>query len=106
MVVNPGELRETIQIQEFATVVDQNGFEIKDFVTVGTLRAKVKTQGTKEFLQANKETTKITIHIICRNRSYLNSDNFVFYKNNRYDIKHIHILEGKQFLQLTCEVTE
>ena len=104
--VDAGELRDAVEIQEFTTTIDDNGFEIQDYKTITNLRAKVKTQGTKEFMGADKATTKLTIHVICRNRSYIDSNKFLMFRNKRYDIKHVHNLEDRQFLQLTCEVVE
>ncbi|MEG2056822.1 MAG: phage head closure protein [Romboutsia sp.] len=104
--VDAGELRDLIEIQEIETNIDDNGFEIQDHKTIAKLRAKVKTQGTKEFMEADKATTKLTIHVICRNRGYIDSDKFLMFRNKRYDIKHVHNLEDRQFLQLTCEVVE
>ncbi|CEN75437.1 MULTISPECIES: phage head closure protein [Peptostreptococcaceae] len=104
--IDIGELRDVIDIQDFTTNVDENGFEIQEYKTISTLRAKVKTQGTKEFMSADKTTTKLTIHVICRNRQYLDSDKFLMYNKKRYNIRHVHILENRQFVQLTCEVID
>ncbi|XTR36461.1 phage head closure protein [Paraclostridium tenue] len=104
--INPGELRQVIEIQDFSTITDENGFEITDYKTMYKLRAKVKTQGTKEFMSADKATTKLTLHVICRKRRNIDSNKFLLYKNKRYNIRHVHILEDGQFLQLTIEGVE
>lgn len=57
-------------------------------------------------MSADKTTTKLTIHVICRNRQYLDSDKFLMYNKKRYNIRHVHILENRQFVQLTCEVID
>lgn len=106
IIVDAGELRDVIEIQEFTTTIDDNGFEVQDYKSMAKLRAKVKTQGTKEFMEADKTTIKLTIHVICRNRNYIDSDKFLMFRKKKYDIKHVHNLEGRQFIQLTCEVIE
>lgn len=104
--IDSGELRDVIEIQEFTTSTDENGFEIQDYKTMYTLRAKVKTQGTKEFMSADKATTKLTIHVICRVRKGIDSDKYLFYNSKRWNIRHVHLMEDRQFMTLTCEVSE
>lgn len=104
--IDSGELRDVIEIQEFTTSTDENGFEIQDYKTIYTLRAKVKTQGTKEFMSADKATTKLTIHVICRVRKGIDSYKYVFYNSKRWNIIHVHLMEDRQFMTLTCEVSE
>lgn len=104
--VDSGELRDIIEIQDYTTITDDNGFEIQDYTTIHRLRAKVKTQGTKEFMSSDKATTKLTIHVICRVRKGIDADKFLFYNNKRWNIRHVHLMEDRQFMTLTCEVTE
>lgn len=104
--INPGELKQVIEIQDSSTVTDENGFDVTNYKTMYKLRAKVKTQGTKEFMSADRETTKLTLHVICYKRKNIDSDKFLLYKNKRYNIRHVHVLEDGQFLQLTTEVIE
>lgn len=104
--INPGELKQVIEIQDSSTVTDENGFDVTNYKTMYKLRAKVKTQGTKEFMSADRSTTKLTLHVICYKRKNIDSDKFLLYKNKRYNIRHVHVLEDGQFLQLTTEVIE
>ena len=94
--IESGELRDVIEIQEFTTSTDENGFEIQDYKTMYTLRAKVKTQGTKEFMST----------VICRVRKGIDSDKYLFYNSKRWNIRHVHLMEDRQFMTLTCEVSE
>ncbi|WP_270940885.1 phage head closure protein [Romboutsia lituseburensis] len=99
--MNAGELREIIEIQEYKEIL-VDGFTSKEYVTIHKLRAKKKTVSTKEYLTSNANTTKLTLKFIVRKRD-INSDNYVLYKNERYDIKHIHEFEDRAFIELTVE---
>lgn len=104
--IDPGELRDIVTIQEYKTTTNENGFEVGDYEVIYALRAKVKTQGTKEYMSADKATTKLTIHVICRARKNIDSDKFLFYDFKRWNIRHVHLMEGRQFMTLTCEVID
>lgn len=104
--MNPRELREFIEIQDFVTIIDDNGFELEDYKTIAKLRAKVKTQGTKEFMEADKSTTKLTIHVICRVRKSIDADKFLLYNSKRWNIRHVHFMVDRKFMTLTCEVID
>ncbi|MDB8794274.1 head-tail adaptor protein [Romboutsia sp. 1001216sp1] len=104
IMIDAGELREIIEIQELKEeLVD--GFSSKSYVTKYKLRAKKKTVSTKEYINSNANSTKLTLKFICRNRN-ISTDNYVFYKNERYDIKHIHEFEDRAFIELTVEKVE
>lgn len=97
-----GELKDSIEIQTRNLVYDENyGVETETFETLYKLRAKMKTVSTKEYISANAETTNLRLKFICRNRN-INSDNFVLYKNEKFNIKHVHIIDSS-YMELTCE---
>lgn len=104
--IDTGELRDVVEMQDFTTITNENGFQTKDYTTIYRLRAKVKTQGTKEYMSASRDTTKLTIHVICPKRKGIDSDKFLLYNSKRYNVKHVHELEDRMFLQLTCEVID
>lgn len=95
------ELREIIEIQEYKEILE-DGVASKEYVTIHKLRAKKKTVSTKEYLSSNAQTTKLTLKFIVRKRN-IDSNNYVLYKNERYDIKHIHEFEDRAFIELTVE---
>lgn len=99
--INPYELRERIDIQEYREVVI-DGFPQKEFITIESIRAKKKTVSTKEYINASANSTKLILKFICRNRN-ITTNNYVLYKNERYDIKHIHEFEDRMFIELTVE---
>lgn len=99
--VDASELREVIEIQEYKEVL-VDGFASKEYVTKHRLRAKKKTVSTKEYIEAGSNSTKLTLKFIVRKRD-INSNNYVLYKNERYDIKHIHEFEDRAFIELTVE---
>lgn len=99
--MDAGELREIIEIQEYKEILE-DGFASKEYVTKHRLRAKKKTVSTKEYLSSNAQTTKLTLKFIVKKRN-IDSNNYVLYKNERYDIKHIHEFEDRAFIELTVE---
>ena len=99
--IDAGELRDIIKIIRTVSKIDENGFGcLDDIEVVHTLRAKKKTQGTKEYISANSDKTKTTYNFICRNRN-IDSDMLLVYKEESYNIIHIHEFDN-QFIQITC----
>lgn len=96
------EFREKIEVQELKEILD-GGIAIKEYETIHTLRAKKKTVSTKEYMNSNSKLTTSTLKFIIRKR-YVNSEQYVLYKNVRYDIKHIHEFEDNRYIELTVEV--
>lgn len=97
-----GEMKDKIIIQNYIEGTDDNGFPIQEYKNLYLLKAKKKTISTKEYISAQKETTSITLKFICRKRN-ISSDNFVFYKNERYNIRHVHQFDDNRFIEITCE---
>lgn len=99
--IRHGELRESISIQRYVEETDDNGFPIERYETICTLRAKKKTVSTKEYISSQKETTSLILKFIVRNRDITTKD-YVLYKNDRFNIKHVHEFDNT-FIELTCE---
>ncbi|MDK2587460.1 phage head closure protein [Romboutsia sedimentorum] len=100
-----GELREFIIIQELKLVVNESGGQEKQYVDVYSCRTKKKTVSTKEYINSQSDTTKYVLKFICRKKpnSSFSSKNYVMYKGEVYNIKHIHEFEDMKFIELTVE---
>ncbi|CEK33581.1 Phage head-tail joining protein [[Clostridium] sordellii] len=95
------KFREKIEIQELKEILDE-GYSTKEYITKYILRAKKKTVLTKEYMLNNSSFTSLTLKFVIRKRN-IDSNNYVFYKNDRYDIKHVHEFEDGRYIELTVE---
>lgn len=106
MIVNPSELNERILIGVAGdSYIDENGFTIEGFNEVYSLRAKVKTVSTKEYINADREISTVTLKFLCRFRRDVNSDMVIKYDGQEFNIKHIH-LYGKEYMEITGALSE
>lgn len=103
-VINAGELRDIIKIVELTSgEIDENGFEVTGYKEVyNNLRCKVKTISTKEFLGAGGQRIEKIYKFICRKRD-INEEHFIVYKNEMFNVKHIHEIDAF-FIEITGEV--
>lgn len=106
MIVNPSELNERIVIGTAGdSYIDENGFTIEEFDEVYSLRAKVKTISTKEYISADREISAVTLKFLCRFRKDVNSEMTIKYDGQEFNIKHIH-LYGKEYMEITGVLSE
>lgn len=99
--MNSRELNEKIEIQELKEILD-NGHTSKEYITICKPWAKKKTVSTKEYMSNDSSLTSLTLKFIVRKRD-INSDNYVLYKNDRFNIKHVHEFEDNKYIELTVE---
>lgn len=100
--MNFSELNEVIEIQRSEEIVNDYGGTENTFVTISKPRTKVKYISTKEYISANSDTVSFIIKFIIRKRD-INHDDFVLYKNERYDIEHVYPFEDRMYIELTCK---
>lgn len=106
MIVNPSELSERILIGVAGdSYIDDNGFTIEGFDELYSLRAKVKTVSTKEYINADRELSDVTLKFLCRFRKGINSEMSIKYDEQEFNIKHIH-LYNKDFMEITAVLSE
>ncbi|QPJ86724.1 phage head closure protein (plasmid) [Sarcina sp. JB2] len=106
MIVNPSELNERIVIGTAGdSYIDDNGFTIEEFDEVYSLRCKVKTVSTKEYINADREISAVTLKFLCRFRKGIKSDMLIKYDEQDFNIKHIH-LYGKEYMEITAVLSE
>lgn len=106
MIVNPSELNERILIGVAGdSYIDENGFTIEGFNEVYSLRAKVKTVSTKEYINADREISAVTLKFLCRYRRDVNSEMSIKYDEQEFNIKHIHHY-NKEYMEITGALSE
>jgi SPP1 family predicted phage head-tail adaptor len=108
-----GELRESILIQELKKVVNDYGGTEEQYIDLYSCRAKKKTVSTKEYLSSQSETVTHTLKFICRKRptygdyisayDIISNNHFILYKNDRYNIKHVHEFDDMKYIEFTVE---
>ncbi|HHQ2477326.1 TPA: phage head closure protein [Bacillus cereus] len=103
--INVGELKHSLIIQKTIVEHDENGLPIEIIEDIYKLRCKYKTVSTREYIGANREITALTYKFICRKRE-IDSDMYVFFKGNEFDIKHVHEFEDEMFVELTATLKE
>ena len=64
-----GRMRYRIEIQDYKSTQDADGFETREWMTVHTVWADIAPVSGKEYMASNKETAEITNKIYIRFRS-------------------------------------
>jgi len=103
--INAGELKNRLIIQKVTEGEDENGFPIEIIEDIYKLRCKYKTVSTREYIGANREITALTYKFICRKRE-IDSDMYVVFKGDKFDIKHVHEFEDDMFVEITATLKE
>ena len=68
-----GRMRYRIEIQDYKSTQDADGFETREWMTVHTVWADIAPVSGKEYMASNKETAEITNKIYIRFRSGIKS---------------------------------
>lgn len=104
--INPGELKNRLIIQKVVTGEDENGFPIEIIEDIYKLRCKHKTVSTKEYFGIMTPSfTVLTYKFICRKRP-IDSDMYLVFKGDKFDIKHVHEFEDEMFVEITATLQE
>lgn len=105
-VVDAGELKEVICIQEKSGDMDEFGFCDETYKTLYKLRCKVKTLNLKvnEKLVADRENSVENLKFICRQRKGINNKMFILYEDVRYNITNVHKMDDF-FFEITAQTS-
>lgn len=105
-VVDAGELKEVIYIQEKSGNMDEFGFSEETYKTLYKLRCKVKTLNLKvnEKLVADRENSTQDLKFICRQRKGINNKMFILYGDYRYNITNVHKIDDF-FFEITAQTS-
>lgn len=68
-----GRMRYRIEIQDYKSTQDADGFETREWMTVYTVWADIAPVSGKEYMASNRETAEITNKIYIRFRSGIKS---------------------------------
>ena len=90
--MNPGELRNRIEIQKYirdGDKVNEAGEEVKTWQPYVKLWSKFYNSSVKDQLKAEKSAASIVYEIVTRYRNDINTTMRVVYKGKKYSIDHV-----------------
>ena len=99
-----GRMRYRIEIQDYKSTQDADGFETREWMTVHTGWADIAPVSGKEYMASNKETAEITNKIYIRFRSGIKSTMRIKHGDRIFEIE--SVLGDKRSGMLTIMARE
>lgn len=99
-----GRMRYRIEIQDYKSTQDADGFETREWMTVRTVWADIAPVSGKEYMASNKETAEITNKIYIRFRSGIKSTMRIKHGDRIFEIE--SVLGDKRSGMLTIMARE
>ena len=99
-----GRMRYRIEIQDYKSTQDADGFETREWMTVHTVWADIAPVSGKEYMASNKETAEITNKIYIRFRSGIKSTMRIKHGDRIFEIE--SVLGDKRSGMLTIMARE
>lgn len=106
--INPGELNgDSLIIQVKEEIENDYGYPEFTFRDSMTLKCKKKTISTRDMESNASPYTQYTQRFLCFYRKNVDSNMYIYYKDERYDIVHIHEIRDNgsnaiQFMEITA----
>ena len=99
--MNPGELRHRITFQTLETAVNENGFEVEEWVDFKILWASIKNLHGREYFQAAAVQKENTVKFIIRYFDGLDTSMKILFKGKHYNITSIdNIRYENKFIEI------
>lgn len=99
--MNIGDLKHRITIQQFTTTVNNNGFEVEDWINYKTIWASISNLHGREYFQAAAVQAEKTIKFTVRYNQNINTDMRIVFNSKNYDIKFIdNIKYENKFMEI------
>lgn len=99
--MNPGELRHRIKLQKLTSIVNENGFEIDEWIDFKTLWASVSNLHGREYFQAAAVQKENTVKFVIRYIKDLDSSMKIRFKDKSYNIIQIdNIKYENKFIEI------
>ena len=99
-----GRMRYRIEIQDYKSTQDADGFETREWMTVHTVWADIAPVSGKEYMASNRETAEITNKIYIRFRSGIKSTMRIKHGDRIFEIE--SVLGDKRSGMLTIMARE
>jgi SPP1 family predicted phage head-tail adaptor len=101
--VRIGKLRHRVEIQEFTTVIDDDGYPTENWGTIATVWASVEPVSGKEYWAAAAVQAETTVKVTMRYRDGITTAHRLRFGGRVYDIKAvINVEERNRVLELMC----
>ena len=109
--MNPGDMNRRVQLQYYVDPSQQprrslGARQSSPFTNGPKVWAKVRQSGSREFWQAQKNNSEVSLDVVIRYRSEVNAKSRLEYKGVTYEIvgEPIDIEDRREFLRLICKV--
>lgn len=99
-----GRMRYRIEIQDYKSTQDADGFETREWMTVHTVWVDIAPVSGKEYMASNRETAEITNKIYIRFRSGIKSTMRIKHGDRIFEIE--SVLGDKRSGMLTIMARE
>ncbi|MCM3761038.1 phage head closure protein [Alkalihalobacillus oceani] len=106
--MNPGDLRHRVTVQKLTTTINENGFEMKEWVDVQTVWAAVSNLHGREYFAAAAVQAENTVKFMIRHLEGVDSSMRILFQGKAYDITAVdHIKYEKRYMEMKAvEVRE
>lgn len=96
-----GALNKRITIQELKTTINENGFEVEEWIHFKTVWATVSNLHGREYFEAAAVQMESTVKIIIRYLAGLDTSMRILFKGNSYNITFIdNIKYANKYLEI------
>lgn len=108
MNINPGELRNKIEIFEYVTAYDADRFPTQTESTVRECYAKVWNTSGMELIRSGADfTTTHTRFLIRKSSTALNKSMFIKFRNDIYNITYINEYNfSREYIEIWADLKE
>lgn len=105
MNVNPGELKQRIEIVRMPDSMDEDGYPVGEMQQVLKCWAKFSRTSGKEVYKANADYADVSVRFMIRHTSKsLDNKMSVLYNGDRYDIRYINEYnDSHEYIELMAE---
>ena len=99
--MNPGELRHRITLQKFTTTVNENGFEVDEWLDFKTVWASISNLHGREYFEAAAVQKENTVKFTVRYIKDLDTSMKILFRNKQYNIIQIdNIRYENRFIEI------
>ena len=99
--MNPGELRHRITLQTLETVVNDNGFEVEEWIDLRTVWASIKNLHGREYFEAAAVQKENIVKFTIRYLAELDTSMKILFKGKHYNITSIdNIRYESKFIEI------
>lgn len=101
MNVNPGELKERIQILEEEITEDSDGYYQPHYKVFHSCRAKVSQKTGTEHLKNNADFSDVSVRFLIRHtRKRLTRRMVVRYQETDFEIQYLNDYQGREYIEI------